>query len=114
MSLPKIIEVKKDVLAKNDQIAKENRAFLASHAVTAINLLSSPGSGKTSLLVKTLTDKKDNSSYAVIEGDQQTDHDAKRIAETGVAVTQLNTVSACHLDAAMTKKALDTYRSCRC
>ena len=102
----KIIEVKKDVLSKNDEIAARVRANLGKRGIFAINLVSSPGSGKTTLLVKTINDLKSKIPIAVIEGDQQTDNDAKRIAQTGVPVIQINTLSACHLDAAMVEKAL--------
>ncbi len=107
MIKPKVIKVKKDILHKNNELAATNRALLAKTGVVALNLVSSPGSGKTSLLEFTLTNLGRELKMAVIEGDQQTDNDARRIAATGVAVVQLNTQSACHLDAAMTKRAID-------
>ncbi len=107
MSKPRRIEVKKNILAKNDNLANENRTMLRDHNVTTFNFMSSPGSGKTSLLVRTIFDLREKLNIVVIEGDQQTDNDAKRIMETGVPVVQLNTVNACHLDADMTRKALD-------
>ncbi|VAX18533.1 [NiFe] hydrogenase nickel incorporation-associated protein HypB [hydrothermal vent metagenome] len=103
-----VITIKKDILAKNDELADENRNRLKEAGILAMNLVSSPGAGKTSLLVKTLNDIGNKARFAVIEGDQETDNDAKKIEATGVPVTQINTISACHLDAAMMKKALDT------
>ncbi len=107
MTAPTVIEIKKDVFTKNNRIAVINRAIFKETKVTALNFVSSPGAGKTSLLVKTISEIKDKINFAVIEGDQQTDNDARRIAKTGAQVTQINTMSACHLDASMTLKALD-------
>ncbi|MDH5638037.1 MAG: hydrogenase nickel incorporation protein HypB [Nitrospinota bacterium] len=103
----KIIDVKKDVLSKNDEIAAGIRGKLKDKGILALNFISSPGSGKTTLLVKTIEDLKSRIPIAVIEGDQQTDNDAKRIAATGVPVIQINTQSSCHLDAAMVEGALE-------
>ncbi|MBI4665439.1 MAG: hydrogenase nickel incorporation protein HypB [Nitrospinae bacterium] len=103
--MAEVVEVRKNVLGKNDEIAAANREHLARLSVTALNFVSSPGAGKTSLLVRTLNDLKDEIRFAVIEGDQETDNDARRIAETGVPVTQINTISACHLDAQMVRGA---------
>ncbi len=108
MNDPRVITVKKDILAKNDALAANNQLIFKESGVIVVNLLSSPGAGKTTLLVKTLTDLKSEIKFAVIEGDQRTDNDARRIMETGVPVTQINTQSACHLDAGMTFQALDT------
>ena len=106
MSDGRVIRVEKDILSKNDDIARLNRSRLAAASIASVNLVSSPGSGKTTLLVKTLKDMKSKARMAVIEGDQETDHDAERIAETGVPVVQINTVSACHLEASMVDRAL--------
>ena len=73
-----------------------------------LNLISSPGSGKTTLLVETLNLLKEKLRCAVIEGDQQTDNDARRIAETGVPVVQINTGGTCHLDAGMVGRAMES------
>ncbi|MDH5678351.1 MAG: hydrogenase accessory protein HypB, partial [Nitrospinota bacterium] len=97
----RIIDVKKDVLSKNDQIAAGIREKLRQRGIVAINFISSPGSGKTTMLVKTIEDLKSRVPIAVLEGDQQTDNDARKIAATGAPVIQINTQSACHLDAAM-------------
>ncbi len=96
-----------DILAKNDSLATANRGWLATRAITALNLMSSPGSGKTTLLVRTLTDLSTAGPVAVIEGDQETLLDADRIHATGAPVVQVNTGAGCHLDADMMRKALD-------
>jgi hydrogenase nickel incorporation protein HypB len=101
-----IIEVRKNVLAKNDELAAANRALFAREGLTAVNFVSSPGAGKTTLLVKTLTDLADRYRCAVVEGDQRTANDAERIAATGAPVVQINTLSACHLDASMVARGL--------
>lgn len=104
--MPRVIEIRKNVLAKNDEIARENREFFRSKNLATLNFVSSPGAGKTSLLVRTINDLKARVKFAVIEGDQQTDNDAKKIEQTGAPVIQINTVSACHLDADMIKTSL--------
>jgi hydrogenase nickel incorporation protein HypB len=92
------------VLGANDRIAAANRAHFAAHGVTALNLISSPGSGKTSLLVETIRRLRTRAPalpVAVIEGDQQTSNDALRIRAAGAPAIQVNTGKGCHLDAAM-------------
>ncbi len=103
----RLLAVERDILAANDAYAAANRARLAGAGVFALNLLSSPGSGKTALLVRTVTDLKARQPIAVIEGDQQTENDAERIRATGVPAIQINTGRACHLDAHMVGHALD-------
>jgi len=100
------VRVEQDLLAKNDALAGFNRKRLSKHGTFAVNLMSSPGSGKTTLLVRTLT-ALHGLPLAVIEGDQQTDLDARRIQATGVSAVQINTGKGCHLDAAMVAHALD-------
>jgi len=90
-----------DLLAKNNEFAVSNRELFSQKNIFALNLVSSPGSGKTSLLSRTLTDLKTSLSMAVIEGDQQTANDAERIRATGVSAVQINTGKGCHLDAHM-------------
>ncbi len=97
----KIIDVEMDVLYQNNLLAERNRGYFDAKNILALNLVSSPGSGKTSLLEKTLTDLKAELCFAVIEGDQQTNNDADRIFATGTKVTQINTGKGCHLDAHM-------------
>ncbi|MCX7983068.1 MAG: hydrogenase nickel incorporation protein HypB [Syntrophales bacterium] len=100
------ITVVRNVLEANDRIAQENRQLLNEKGVYVLNLMSSPGAGKTSLLEKTVSALADRFRLAVIEGDIQDTLDADRIAALGVPVVQINTQGACHLDANMTKEAL--------
>ena len=97
----KKISVETDILDRNNRLAAGNRALFAARNLFVLNLVSSPGSGKTTLLEKTLRDLSGTTRSAVIEGDQQTDNDAVRIAATGVPVKQINTGAGCHLDAHM-------------
>lgn len=100
----KTISVIKKILDKNDHEAAHNRVHFDSHGVLAINLMSSPGSGKTTLLEK-MADL-DAFRFGVIEGDLETSRDAERIREKGVSAYQIQTGSACHLDAFMVHKGL--------
>lgn len=102
----RLIELEQDILNKNDLAASRNRGFLEARNIVALNMVSSPGSGKTSLLERTLTDLEDEMDFAVIEGDQQTMNDADRIAATGFPAVQVNTGKACHLDADMVYSAI--------
>ena len=95
-----------DIGAKNERIAAANRSWLAERRILALNLMSSPGSGKTSLLVRALETLGGRLPAAVIEGDQQTEFDAERIRATGVPALQINTGKGCHLDADMVARAL--------
>jgi len=101
-----VIDVEQDVLHQNNLLAERNRGFFEAKNIFALNLVSSPGSGKTSLLERTLTDLKGELEFAVIEGDQQTTNDADRIHATGTKVVQINTGKGCHLDAHMVLHAL--------
>ena len=102
----RVITLEQNILEENDIIAEENRNNFKKHNVFVVNLISSPGSGKTTLLVKTVEYLKEEFRCAVIEGDQQTSNDAKRIAETGVPVVQINTNSSCHINAAQIREAM--------
>jgi len=95
------VRVEADVMAKNDRIAAHNRGWFDGRNIVALNLVSSPGAGKTTLLERTLRDLAAECPWAVVEGDQQTDNDARRIAACGVPVVQINTGAVCHLDAQM-------------
>ncbi|HZV83188.1 MAG TPA: hydrogenase nickel incorporation protein HypB, partial [Geobacteraceae bacterium] len=101
------LSVEIDILAKNNRLAAGNRRFLQEKGVFALNLVSSPGSGKTTILERTLRDLSGSLRCAVIEGDQQTDNDARRIAATGVPAKQINTGAGCHLDAHMVGHAME-------
>jgi hydrogenase nickel incorporation protein HypB len=100
------IPVIRNILEANSNIAGELRALFARHGVLALNLISSPGAGKTSLLERTLRALQSEFRMAVIEGDLQTDNDARRVAATGAKAVQINTGGGCHLDAAMIRAAL--------
>jgi hydrogenase nickel incorporation protein HypB len=104
---PDLVRIEKDILARNDTHARENRGRLNEMGVFAFNLVSSPGSGKTTLLVKTVEMLKSTVPVAVIEGDQETSLDAERIRATGVPTLQINTGRGCHLDAHMVGHALE-------
>jgi hydrogenase nickel incorporation protein HypB len=95
----RIITIEKKILSHNDELADRNRAWLAENGVVAVNLISSPGSGKTFLLERTLEKLRGRVKCSVITGDQQTDNDARRLAGKGAEVRQIETISACHLDA---------------
>lgn len=102
-----IITIERKVLAKNDELAQCNRELFARQDTFVINLVSSPGSGKTSLLEKTLGHLKGKLRIAVIEGDVQTDLDAQRVALFDVPVAQIVTNGGCHLEAKLVADALD-------
>ena len=106
MSQSRLLEIETDILAKNDAYAEVNRKRLAQQGIFAINLVSSPGSGKTSLLCKTIEALGDH-PLAVIEGDQQTANDADRIRATGAQAIQVNTGKGCHLDGHMVGHAME-------
>ncbi|MBW4629531.1 MAG: hydrogenase nickel incorporation protein HypB [Brasilonema octagenarum HA4186-MV1] len=95
-----------DILAKNNLIAAQNRGWFKGRNILPLNLMSSPGSGKTTLLTRTINDLKHQLPINVIEGDQETTNDAKKIQETGCKVVQINTGTGCHLDAAMVDRGL--------
>jgi hydrogenase nickel incorporation protein HypB len=94
------------ILSKNEQAAEQNRSFLASHKLACLNLISSPGSGKTTILARTIADLKDKLRIGVIEGDIKTDYDAQRIRAAGAAAVQIETEGACHLSAPQVNWAL--------
>ena len=103
----RLLSVERDILARNDAVAAENRRALQAAKTLALNLVSSPGSGKTALLVETLKRIGDKCRLAVIEGDQETTADADRIRATGVPAIQINTGKGCHLDADLVRTAMD-------
>jgi hydrogenase nickel incorporation protein HypB len=101
------VKVLQNILDANNQIANRNREMLDKAGVLAINVMSSPGAGKTSLLMQTITRLKDRVKIAVIEGDIASTIDADRISQTGVPALQINTGGSCHLDANMINNALE-------
>ena len=100
------IKVLKDILGANEQIAKKNRRLLDSNSIFAVNLMSSPGAGKTSLILATIKRLKEKIKIGVIEGDVSSSLDAETVGKEGVPVVQINTGGACHLDANMASNAL--------
>ena len=103
------VAIEEDILGRNNAVAAKNRALLAARRILALNLVSSPGSGKTELLSATLKRLLEQSGPKplVIEGDQETANDADRIRSTGARAVQINTGKGCHLDAAMIERALE-------
>ncbi len=94
------------ILAKNDHLAAHNRTWISERGITALNLMSSPGSGKTSLLERTIAERSGQREICVIEGDQETQVDAQRITAAGARAVQVNTGAGCHLDAPMVQRAI--------
>ncbi len=103
----KTLQIEQEILGKNNLIAAQNRGYFKGRNILALNLISSPGSGKTTLLTRTLMDLKSEISLSVIEGDQETSHDAQKIRETGCSVVQINTGKGCHLEASMVERGLN-------
>lgn len=101
-----VLTIERKVLEKNDIIAAANRKLLLSHNLFSINLVSSPGSGKTSLVEKTIAVCQDKMRIGVIEGDIQTDLDAQRVDALGVPVVQIVTHGACHLEATLVSDSI--------
>lgn len=101
-----VVSLEREVLVRNNQMAERVRGWLAGRGILALNLVSSPGAGKTTLLERTIRDLGNEMEISVIEGDQQTLNDARRIQEAGCRVVQINTGTACHLDASMIARAL--------
>lgn len=102
----KTIALEKEILGKNQLLAERNRGWLNGRGILALNLVSSPGSGKTTLLERTVLDLRDEIEIGVIEGDQETVHDAERIRATGCKAVQINTGTGCHLEAEMLGRGL--------
>jgi hydrogenase nickel incorporation protein HypB len=103
------ISLETDLLAKNERIAEAVRARFEHDGIVALNLIGTPGAGKTTLLEHTIR-ALSPTPMAVIEGDQATDHDARRIGATGCTVTQVNTGTGCHLDASMIERGLGVIK----
>jgi hydrogenase nickel incorporation protein HypB len=101
-----IITIERKVLEKNDQIARQNRALFRKHRLLVFNIVSSPGSGKTSILERTIENLDGRITLAVIEGDIQTDLDAQRVARYNVPAVQIVTRGGCHLEAGLVRDAI--------
>lgn len=102
----KVLEIEQDILQNNQVLAARNRGYFEAKNVFALNLVSSPGSGKTSILERTLADLKEEIPFYVIEGDQQTLNDANRIDALNIPVIQINTGKGCHLESDMVYDAV--------
>ena len=102
-----VVDVRQSLLTQNQRLAERNRGFFAGRGVRSINIMSSPGSGKTALIERTLQSPEMANRIAVLVGDLATDNDAQRIGVAGVPVTQITTGTACHLDAHMVHHALE-------
>jgi hydrogenase nickel incorporation protein HypB len=101
-----VITVERKILEKNDEVAEQNRRAFGEHGIFTVNIVSSPGAGKTSLLEQTIERLKGKVALAVIEGDVQTDLDARRVARYGVPAVQIVTRGGCHLEASLVREAL--------
>ncbi len=101
------VKVLQDILSANDGIARRNQNLLDEHGILTINIMSSPGAGKTSLILQTISRLKQKARIGVIEGDVASSVDADKVHEQGVAVVQVNTAGGCHLDANMIENALN-------
>ncbi|MGE4552071.1 MAG: hydrogenase nickel incorporation protein HypB, partial [Desulfovibrionaceae bacterium] len=100
------IPVVRNVLEANDRIASDLKRLFDDKGILCLNLMSSPGAGKTTVLERTLADLKGEFRMAVVEGDLQTDNDARRVAATGAQAVQINTEGGCHLDSSMVQDAV--------
>ncbi len=104
----KVIKVGEDILGANEEKARANKKRLDKHGVLTIDIMSSPGAGKTSLIMSTIKHMRDKARIAVIEGDVASSVDADKISEMGIPVVQINTGGGCHLDANMVENALNS------
>ena len=103
---PEILPVVEKILSANDMVALENKKLLDEHGVLAVNVMASPGAGKTSLILRAIEELRGHLRIGVIEGDVAGHVDADKVAETGIPVVQINTGGGCHLDAPQVQSAL--------
>jgi len=103
----KVLTISENILGANEEKARRNQDRLDEHGILTVNVMSSPGAGKTSLILQTIGKLKEKARIAVIEGDVASSLDANIIQKQGITVVQINTAGGCHLDANMLKKALD-------
>jgi hydrogenase nickel incorporation protein HypB len=109
MNQPRLVEVRRNMLKRNDVVARSLRERFQSAGLTVISLVSSPGSGKTAFLEKTLTLLRPKYRVAALVGDLATENDAQRLARSGARVSQIVTGSVCHLEAEMVRSALENW-----
>ncbi|MGE0704355.1 MAG: hydrogenase nickel incorporation protein HypB [Vicinamibacterales bacterium] len=109
MSTPRLVEVRKNVLKKNDEVARALRQRFSDAGVFVVSLVSSPGAGKTALLERTLEGLSDRHRVAAVVGDLATENDANRLARSGAPVRQITTGTLCHLEAAMVEDAVSQW-----
>jgi hydrogenase nickel incorporation protein HypB len=102
------IKVVKEIMGANDQIAQQNRQLFDKNKVFVVNVMASPGAGKTSLILETIKRLKNKLKLGVVEGDISSSLDAEAIGKEGIPVVQINTGGECHLDAGMTSSAMDS------
>jgi hydrogenase nickel incorporation protein HypB len=102
----KVIKVGEDILSANEEKSRQNKNLLTGHHVMTVNIMSSPGAGKTSLIMSTINRLKEKVRISVIEGDVASSVDADKISDMGIPVVQINTGGGCHLDANMVEGAL--------
>ena len=105
-----VITIERKVLEKNDEVARQNRGLFNDHGIFVLNMVSSPGAGKTSILERTLEALREKLRIAVIEGDVQTDLDARRVAKYNVPAVQIITRGGCHLEANLVKEAIGSLK----
>lgn len=103
------VKLNKPILDLNNKLAEQNRELMQKHGIFLLDLLASPGAGKTSLILATIEALKDKYRIAVIEGDIASDVDALKIREVGIPAVQINTGGACHLEASMVSRALEAF-----
>jgi len=103
----KVLTISENILGANEDKARENQDRLDEHGILAVNIMSAPGAGKTSLILQTISKLKQKARIGVIEGDVASSIDANKVSEQGVATVQINTAGGCHLDASMIERALN-------
>ena len=103
----RVLTIKENILGANEEKAKINRRLLDKHGILMVNIMASPGAGKTSLILKTISSLRGKARIAVIEGDIASSIDAEKVSRLGITAIQINTGGGCHLDAYMIAKALD-------
>ena len=109
--MSKQVKIVENIMSANENLAISNRKRLDQAGIFSINLMASPGAGKTSIIERTLNSIKGNFNVAVVDGDIATNIDADRAKDAGATAVQINTGGACHLDAVMLQSALDQFEN---